>query len=894
MIYIGVLLYGKEDRGYIMKEKMLNKQLIFLFFSIFLILILSLIFLNYFNKRSIKHIEELTENQIEELSNQTIEVFNERIDNSLAYIASLAKIFSGFEPLDSNESLNMIKKITDESVFDRIFVTDLEGVATYGTGQTINIGDREYFLQAMDGESGISKAIKSRLDENYVFVIYAPIYREEKIVGMMGATYLVSNLANKIETNFFDGQGHTIIFQYDDGIQILNSSKIDSTIGQNAWDIFDQLVPDDENSFEQARKNIESGLSGHIYYSLNNESYHTYYSSLGINDWVILSVLPRTIITQNTQIIIDQATLLTTGLTFAFIILVAIVFVFENKRTREYRDIYRQLEFVTNNSPGGLIKYRLTEGHEIVYASEHFYQMLGYDKEEVKNRYKNSYDLIIANEKTQQLLFNQGMENHKIYYNQYQLMTKNNNTIWVSDQSAIILEKNEKYCCCLLVDITRQKALERELEISENRYELIMLQTDKVVLDYNMVTDTLEFVTNADKMYGLPAVIPNFTTTIANLNFLDEENKRIIDNFVAQIKEGATKQFCIVKTKNGRGTNSWKRLHGSAIVNEDGSFTRAVGIIEDITIQREAQIKIEKTQAHLEGMMSYAMYSYVIDLNTELITYKFTQDNPNLIIDKPIHWYQELNDVIFNKINKEDHRRLQNYFSLKKILFDYRHEQTNKTIDFKIYQDEGRFVWARGRVNVIENPEKKELLCYVYIANIEKEKKKEFYLVKQSEQDFLTKLYNRRSARRKIDEIINKETKSIHGFYMLDIDRFKEINDNFGHNFGDEVLKDFASILKSMFSEEDIVCRLGGDEFIILQKHAYSYNKIETKLLSICQVAEERFVFDGIKEPMTVTIGALVVPYDGRTFDELYVKADELLYKGKSEGGNRYILSKNK
>ncbi|MDD4057223.1 MAG: GGDEF domain-containing protein, partial [Bacilli bacterium] len=114
------------------------------------------------------------------------------------------------------------------------------------------------------------------------------------------------------------------------------------------------------------------------------------------------------------------------------------------------------------------------------------------------------------------------------------------------------------------------------------------------------------------------------------------------------------------------------------------------------------------------------------------------------------------------------------------------------------------------------------------------------------------------------------------------------------HNFGDEVLKDFGLILKSMFSENDIVCRLGGDEFIVLHTHAYSHNKIEAKLSSICQAIEERFVFDGIKEPMTVTIGALIVPYDGRTFDELYVKADELLYQGKSEGGNRYVLSKNK
>lgn len=830
-------------------------------------------------------------NQLEELSTQTINIFNERINTSLAYVEGMARVFSKFEPLNSEASLEMLVELTKESVFDRILVVDLNGIATYGDGQTIDVSDREYYQKAMIGESGISKAIKSKLDGNNVFVIYSPIYREDIIIGMMGATYLVDDLTNKIKTTFFNQQGYTIIFQYDDGIQILNSSNDNVIVEQNAWDVIEQLDFLEEESLEQAKTNIESGLSGYIGYSLENEEYYTFYSPLGINDWVILSVLPSSIITQNTQTIIDQAVLLITSITLAFTVLVTIVFLFENKRTREIGDIYEQLAFLTDNSPGGLIKYRLTEGHEIVYASESFYRMLGYDSKEIADQFKNSYDLIVANEKAQKMLLNQMLEDGKIYYNQYQLITKDNKSIWVSDQSKIILEKSEKYCCCLLVDITKQKALERELKISKNRYELIMLQTDKVVLDYDIATDTLTFITNADKMYGLPAIIENLSPRIGTLNFLDEEYQETLRNFVQEIRKGATKQFCIVKTRNTRGTYSWKRIHGSAVIKEDGSFDTAVGIIEDITIQREAQIKTEKTQDHLEGMMSNSMYSYIIDLSTELITYKFTQNDPSLVMGKPINWYTELHDVIFNKTNKEDHRRLQNFFNLKKILFDYRHEQIDKTIDFKIYQEEGHFVWARGRVNVIENLEKKELLCYAYIINIEKEKKKEFYLVKQSEQDFLTKLYNRRSARRKIDELITKETKTIHGFYMMDLDRFKEVNDNFGHNFGDEVLKDFALILKSAFDDEDIVCRLGGDEFIVLQKNAYSRNKIEAKLKSFCQEIEERFVFDGLKEPMTISIGALIVPYDGRTFEELYVKADELLYRGKSQGGNQYILS---
>ena len=116
-----------------------------------------LVFLNFFNKRSIKHIEDLMKNQLEELSTQTINIFNERINTSLAYVEGMARVFSKFEPLNSEASLEMLVELTKESVFDRILVVDLNGIATYGDGQTIDVSDREYYQKAMIGESEYQK-----------------------------------------------------------------------------------------------------------------------------------------------------------------------------------------------------------------------------------------------------------------------------------------------------------------------------------------------------------------------------------------------------------------------------------------------------------------------------------------------------------------------------------------------------------------------------------------------------------------------------------------------------------------------------------------------------------------------------------------------------------------
>lgn len=157
--------------------------------------------------------------------------------------------------------------------------------------------------------------------------------------------------------------------------------------------------------------------------------------------------------------------------------------------------------------------------------------------------------------------------------------------------------------------------------------------------------------------------------------------------------------------------------------------------------------------------------------------------------------------------------------------------------------------------------------------------------------DPLTGLYNRRH----FEDLIKTEMKITerHGdknsLIMIDIDHFKKINDKFGHFSGDAVLKLVATTLKEKLRETDVLCRIGGEEFVVLCKRV---GKDEAKLVAEkLRVAMENAVVEvaGSEINITISLGCASIPdANTRTIDEFYRYADQALYYSKENGRNQF------
>ncbi|MBQ8013725.1 MAG: GGDEF domain-containing protein [Treponema sp.] len=164
----------------------------------------------------------------------------------------------------------------------------------------------------------------------------------------------------------------------------------------------------------------------------------------------------------------------------------------------------------------------------------------------------------------------------------------------------------------------------------------------------------------------------------------------------------------------------------------------------------------------------------------------------------------------------------------------------------------------------------------------------DFFKNKELKTDFLTGLYTR--------DVIVDYAKHLLGqssnfsLALIDIDNFKNVNDNYGHTVGDHVISFMADKLKESFGERGVVGRFGGDEFMVVIPEIIDYDAVWSLLREVHKAV------DGISPPkianlyLTCTFGLSRCPTDAKDYDSLFELTDKALYRGKIKGRNCFII----
>ena len=158
--------------------------------------------------------------------------------------------------------------------------------------------------------------------------------------------------------------------------------------------------------------------------------------------------------------------------------------------------------------------------------------------------------------------------------------------------------------------------------------------------------------------------------------------------------------------------------------------------------------------------------------------------------------------------------------------------------------------------------------------------------------DGLTGLYNRRQFEIGLEQEFNRTKRHPSDFSLaiLDIDFFKKVNDTYGHQYGDYVLKTVADLMKATFRKTDLLYRYGGEELIMIMPETNLEGAIIPVQRLRRSVEEYDFDYNGVKSKVTVSIGLTMNYQDLNSPAEILKTADEALYKAKESGRNRVIL----
>ncbi|WP_332669869.1 diguanylate cyclase [Aromatoleum sp.] len=165
-------------------------------------------------------------------------------------------------------------------------------------------------------------------------------------------------------------------------------------------------------------------------------------------------------------------------------------------------------------------------------------------------------------------------------------------------------------------------------------------------------------------------------------------------------------------------------------------------------------------------------------------------------------------------------------------------------------------------------------------------------LRESSLRDAMTGLNNRRFLEEYVDTLIasNRRRKTTIAILMLDLDYFKVVNDSYGHDAGDAVLKALAAVLKHSVRASDMVIRFGGEEFLIVLQETDAEGAMRVGENIRAAVAEMKVQAGGTVLQKTISVGVATFPHDSDTFWQTVKFADVALYRAKEEGRNRVVM----
>jgi diguanylate cyclase (GGDEF)-like protein/PAS domain S-box-containing protein len=206
-----------------------------------------------------------------------------------------------------------------------------------------------------------------------------------------------------------------------------------------------------------------------------------------------------------------------------------------------------------------------------------------------------------------------------------------------------------------------------------------------------------------------------------------------------------------------------------------------------------------------------------------------------------------------------------------------------ETIDLRIVSKSGETKWLNHICMTVHDAiEEKDVIRSTNL-DITARKQAEKKIHQLAHIDELTELGNRRLLRKDLREAIRKKTDDNTSFavFFLDLDRFKNINDSFGHNFGDRLLRQIASRLKRPTAENTTTYRYGGDEFVIISSNELTESEAKEVANKVLSDIEQPIKIEGIELFMSACIGISLFPNNGSDFDSLIRNADVAMHKTK-------------
>jgi diguanylate cyclase (GGDEF)-like protein/PAS domain S-box-containing protein len=578
------------------------------------------------------------------------------------------------------------------------------------------------------------------------------------------------------------------------------------------------------------------------------------------------------------------------------------------------------------SSPDAILLTRLSDG-KLVEVNEGFSHLAGYSREEALANPTISLG-IWSNPQDREKCVAALKENHRVRDQEYEFRTKSGKILYGLYSGEIVYLGDEAHILSVVRDITEHKQAEQALRESREDFQRY----------FNMSTVGM-CVTSPEKGWievndRLCQMLGYSKEELEKLTWSELTHPDDLDadlTLFNQVLSGERDSYQLEKRFIRKdGATVYTTLFVTCHRNPDGAVRYILGALVDITERKQVEEIIQlrlrlndfAATHSLDELMQKALDEIGLITSSPIGFYHFVEsDQKTLSLQawstrtleefchaegKGMHYDIDQAGVWVDCVHQRGPVIHNNYAALPhRKGMPEGHAEVIRELVVPTMRG-GRVVSILGVGNKPSDYDEKDVELVAYIADIvwvlvERKRSEEEIQLLQAElreqaiRDHLTGLYNRRYLNETLGRELARASREGYpiSFVMIDIDRFKDVNDMLGHSAGDAVLQGFATQLMSQTRVSDIVCRYGGEEFLAVLPNITSETafQIAERWRKSFRIPEA--LVENRKIMATISCGISSFPMNGNTDAELITNADKALYHAKATGRNRVVIWQN-
>ncbi|MEG1985197.1 MAG: diguanylate cyclase [Oscillospiraceae bacterium] len=375
----------------------------------------------------------------------------------------------------------------------------------------------------------------------------------------------------------------------------------------------------------------------------------------------------------------------------------------------------------------------------------------------------------------------------------------------------------------------------------------------------------------------------------------EKDRKAVFDMYLEQLKSGNNYHMPYRICKKD-GSTIWVMDNGYLVEDSDG--LRNHSIITDITVikQQEEELRMSENRFSVAINASSGTL-FEVDLKRQLYTHFenaeriFGINAEKLLSDTKAFStlpYNEFVDAVTKYFFHPDDRATATH-AMEELLKTHA-----ASYEARLRRYDNSYIWARIDLSLISDELGLPAFLVGFMSDIDDIKKQSELLENRVQTDPMTGLFNKIAMATLSNKVLSECPNGCHALIVLDIDNFKGINDTLGHAFGDLVLIEVCSKLKTAFRNNDIVGRMGGDEFAVFMKNVPDTSSVLKKATELSAAFRQTYFGEKEDYKISCSIGIFIIEANQDTFETIYRKADAALYQAKRNGKDQFVIYQEK